>query len=100
MQSKWPTTHRDSGGYVQVAMATVTFDAPGSYQIVAEGLREKRALYLNRFDFRTLFLKASFGFAAPLLIPAGLVWGIVVYVSDRNTRPNQGMRRTAPRSDG
>ena len=58
-------------------------DAPGSYQLDAEGLQEKRALYLDRFDFRTLVLKASFGSVGPVLFLTGFVWVIVVFVWDR-----------------
>src|SRR6266481_2221641 len=65
LQSKWPTMHRDSGGYIQVAIATVTFDAPGSYHITTEGLEEKRALYLDRFDFAAFFGKAAFALTGP-----------------------------------
>ena len=83
LESKWPTLHRDSGGHIQVAIATVTFDAPGPYQLDAEGLQEKRALYLDRFDFRTLVLKASFGSVGPVLFLTGFVWVIDVFVWDR-----------------
>jgi hypothetical protein len=86
VHSQWPTTHRDAPrGYIQVAIGSVTFEAPGSYQIATEGLQEKRALYLDRFDFKTVFLKAGFGSVGPFLFLAGLVWGIVVFISDRQT---------------
>jgi hypothetical protein len=98
IQSKWPTLHRDSGGYIQVAIGTITFDAPGSYQIATEGLQEKRALYLDRFDFSTFFGKLAFGFIGPAVFMAGLVWGIVLFVS-RRKRPNQALQPTAGRSD-
>jgi len=98
IQSKWPTMHRDSGGYIQVAIGTITFDAPGSYQITTEGLQEKRALYLDRFDFGTFFGKVAFGLVGPALFMAGLVWGIVLFLLHRE-RPNRAMQRTAPRSD-
>jgi hypothetical protein len=91
LQSKWPTTHRDSGGYIQVAIATVTFDAPGSYQVVTEGLQEKRALYLDRFDFITFFVKAAFALFGPLVFMAGVVWGIVLVALHRK-RPNPYVR--------
>jgi len=80
--------HRNSGGYIQVAIGTITFDAPGSYQIATEGLQEKRALYLDRFDVGTFFGKVAFGFIGPAVFMAGLVWGIVLLVS-RRKRPNQ-----------
>jgi hypothetical protein len=98
IQSKWPTLHRDSGGYIQVAIGTITFDAPGSYQIATEGLQEKRALYLDRFDFSTFFGKLAFGFIGPAVFMAGLVWGIVLFVS-RRKRPNQALQPSAGRSD-
>ena len=98
IQSKWPTMHRDSGGYIQVAIGTVTFDAPSSYQITTEGLQEKRALYLDRFDFGTFFGELAFGFTGPALFIAGSVWGIVVLVL-RRQRPNQSFQQTAGRSD-
>ena len=96
LQSKWPTMHRDLGGYIQVAIATVTFDAPGSYHITTEGLEEKRALYLDRFDFAAFFGKAAFACVGPLLFMVGLFWGILLFVRQRE-RPNQAMRRTADR---
>lgn len=83
IESKWPTMHRDSGGYIQVAIGTVTFDAPGSYQITTEGLQEKRALYLDRFDFTTFFGKVALGFVGPSLFVAGIVWGIVLFLLHR-----------------
>ena len=92
LHSQWPTTHRDSGGYIQVIIGTITFDEPGSYQIATEGLQEKRALYLDRFDFRTFAVKVGFAFVGPLLFVAGLVWGTVVFVSGRNTRPESSSR--------
>lgn len=98
LQSQWPTTHRNSGGYIQVSIATVTFDRPGSYQLFTEGLQEKRALYLDRVDFKTLFVKAILGSAGPFLLLAGLGWGIVLIVSYRNNRPNQAIKRAADRS--
>jgi hypothetical protein len=98
IQSKWPTLHRDSGGYIQVAIGTITFDAPGSYQIATEGLQEKRALYLDRFDFSTFFEKLAFGFIGPAVFMAGLVWGIVLFVS-RCKRPNQALQPTAGRRE-
>jgi hypothetical protein len=88
IQSKWPTMHRNSGGYIQVAIGTITFDTPGSYQVATEGLQEKRALYLDRFDFGTFFGKVAFSFIGPAVFMAGLVWGIVLLVS-RRKRPNQ-----------
>jgi hypothetical protein len=97
LQSKWPTMHRDSGGYIQVAIATVTFDAPGSYHISTEGLEEKRALYLDRFDFVAFFAKAAFGFTGPFLFMAGLVWGVWLFVRQRE-RSNQAMQPAAGRS--
>jgi hypothetical protein len=96
LQSKWPTMHRDSGGYIQVAIATVTFDAPGSYRITTEGLEEKRALYLDRFDFAAFLGKAAFACTGPLLLMVGLFWGILLFVRQRE-RPNQAMQRTADR---
>lgn len=83
LQSKWPTMHRDSGAYIQVAIATVTFDAPGSYQITTEGLEEKRALFLDRFDFAAFLGKAVFASTGPLLFMIGLVWGIVLLARRR-----------------
>lgn len=88
LQSKWPTMHRDSGGYIQVAIGTITFDAPGSYQLATEGLREKRSLYLDRFDFNTLFVKVAFALFGPLVFLAGVIWGIVLVALHRK-RPNQ-----------
>ena len=87
LQSKWPTMHRDSGGYIQVAIGTITFDAPGAYQITTEGLREKRALYLDRFDFSTFFMKVALASLGPLVFMAGFVWGVVLLVLHRR-RPN------------
>jgi len=98
LQSKWPTMHRDSGGYIQVAIGTITFDAPGSYHLTTEGLQEKRALYLDRFDFSTVFVKAALASFGPLVLVVGLVWGIVLFVL-RRKRPNQALQPTAGRSD-
>jgi hypothetical protein len=91
LESKWPTMHRDSGRYIQVAIATVIFDAPGSYHITTEGLEEKRALYLDRFDFGALLGKVAFACIGPLLFMAGLVWGVVLFVWQRE-RPNQALQ--------
>jgi hypothetical protein len=98
LQSKWPTMHRDSGGYIQVAIGTITFDAPGSYHLTTEGLQEKRALYLDRFDFSTFFVKAAFASFGPLVLMVGLVWGIVLFAL-RRKGPNQALQPTAGRSD-
>ncbi len=94
LQSKWPTMHRDSGGYIQVAIATVIFDVPGSYHITTQGLEEKRALYLDRFDFGTFFWKIALACIGPVLFMAGFVWGILLLVWQRE-RPNQAIQRTA-----
>jgi len=96
LQSKWPTMHRDSGGYIQMAIATITFDAPGSYHLATEGLHEKRSLYLDRFDFNTFFVKVGFALFGPLVFVAGVVWGIVLVALHRK-RPNQSLERTAGR---
>jgi hypothetical protein len=87
LQSKWPTMHRDSGGYIQVAIGTVTFDVPSSYHLTTEGLHEKRALYLDRFDFSTFFVRVAFALLGPLVFMAGVVWGIVLVALHRK-RPN------------
>src|SRR3954470_10593621 len=58
VRSQWPTTHKETGGGAfQVAIGTLTFPSPGSYRIAAEGLQEKRALYLDQSDMRYFFLK-------------------------------------------
>ena len=97
LQSKWPTMHRDSGGYIQVAIATVLFDVPGSYRITTEGLQEQRALHLDRFDFGTFFGKIALASIGPILFIAGFIWGVLLLVWQRE-RPNQAMQRTAGRS--
>jgi len=98
LQSKWPTMHRDSGGYIQVAIGTITFDAPGSYRLTTEGLQEKRALYLDRFDFSTFFVKVAFALLGPLVFMAGLVWGVVLLALHRK-KPNQSLEPTAGRCE-
>jgi hypothetical protein len=97
LQSKWPTMHRDSGGYIQVAIGTITFDTPGSYHLSTEGLHEKRSLYLDHFDFNTFFVKIAFALCGPLVFVTGLIWGIVLVALHRK-RPNQSLEPTAGRS--
>jgi hypothetical protein len=97
LRSKWPTTREDRGGVIRVAIGTVRFDTPGPYRLSTDGLKEKRTLHLNQFEFNKLFLTISLAFVSLLLVLVGLVWGIAVFAYYRNSRPNQPMQTTAGR---
>src|SRR6185437_2186305 len=84
VRSQWPTTHKETGGgSIQVAIGTVTFPSPGSYRVAAEGLQEKRALYLDQSDMRAFFVKAVIALALPIVFLGGIAWAIVIYVTRR-----------------
>ena len=99
LQSKWPTTRTNSGGVIRLAIGTVRFDNAGAYQIATEGLQEKRALHLDRFEFNKVFLAGLLVFAGPPLIVAGLAWGLFIVLSSRGIQPNQTNQATGGRSD-
>ena len=78
--SRWPTTREDTGRIIRIAIGTVTFSSAGSYRLSTEGLQEKRALYLNQFEFYRSFIAAGlacFGFS---LLVSGVIWGVGIYV--------------------
>lgn len=81
LRSKWPTTRRNGPGTFRIAIGTVTFDTAGSYRIVADGLREKRALHLDQLNFDNLFASVGFAILGSFLIIAGFAWGIALFVS-------------------
>jgi hypothetical protein len=83
LRSKWPTTRTESRGAIRLAIGSVRFDSTGVYQIAADGLREKRALHLDRFEFNKMFMAAGLGIAGPPLIVAGLGWGLFIVLSSR-----------------
>jgi hypothetical protein len=84
LHSEWPTTHRDMPGTIQVAVADITFDSPGSYRITVDGLHEKRALYLDQSDMRAFFLKVLIAMPLPMVFLGCIAWAIVIYVTRRH----------------
>jgi len=85
LRSQWPTTHKEAGGgAIQVAIGTITFDSAGSYRMTAQGLQEKRALYLDRSDMRYFFVKVLMAMFIPAVFVGCLIWGILILVLRRN----------------
>jgi hypothetical protein len=83
IHSQWPTTHRDSGRYIQVAIGSITFDSPGKYRLTTEGLEDKRGLYLDRSDMRYFFVKVVLAMFIPMFLLGGVVWSVVIFISRR-----------------
>ncbi len=86
IRSQWPTTKRESGEYIQVAVGSITFDSRGSYRITVDGLPEPRGLYLDRSDMRYFFVKVLLAMFIPVVFLAGLVWAVFIFVL-RRRRP-------------
>jgi hypothetical protein len=91
LHSQWPTTHRDTATSIQVAVADITFDSPGSYRIAVDGLHEKRALYLDQSDMRAFFLKTFILIALPMVFLGCIAWALVIYFTRLRNRPNHAM---------
>jgi hypothetical protein len=83
IHSQWPGPQKDSPGSIQVAVGSLTFDSPGPYRISAEGLQERRALYLDRSDMRFFFAKVLFAMSIPGIFLAGLLWAVFIFIRRR-----------------
>jgi hypothetical protein len=83
LHSQWPIIHSNTAKSIQVAIAGITFDSPGSYRIAVDGLHEKRALYLDRSDMRAFFLKVPIVMALPMVFLGCIAWAVVIYVTRR-----------------
>jgi hypothetical protein len=82
-------SHMEKSGTRRVAIGKLTFNSPGHYRFVVDGLSEKRAFYLQESKFLKTFLTITIcGFVGLLFFVAAIGSGIYVFIQIINARRN------------